>query len=1177
MSFETLPEKIRQCLLVQVLDTKLSGPQCVDFDYWGEFKRLRDLVSAQTGEIKAVFPLFTPHDEEHHLSRIFGIADKMLGRERYERMNAAELFLLASGLYAHDWGMAVGQDELEYLRNGATRMYNSDAFTPLDDERFRLHEFAERQGLRPTNLDDFPELEANQLCAYVRYTHAWRSGVRVRCFFKFAGASLPQAMERVCQGHWLDFPELDDESRFPLQFGVLGQTVNLRAIALYVRLVDLFDIADDRTPYAIWRFVAPRDPIAKMEWSKHRALSPVTFPAYGDGRSVRFDGSTSDPEVWAELKDLHEYCETQLAGANDLLARHQDKRHQLDLRKIEWAVTAERFTPVNIRFEFQRQRMFEILADEIYQGDSHVFLRELLQNSIDAIRMRCEMVKRRSESSGSRRDIGLGFDDAIYFSVGHGADGAAVVRCRDFGIGMDEYVIRNYLAVAGVSYYQSDEFRHLGLSMDPISRFGIGILSCFMVADKIEIETFREPHLSADGKPLRIEIPSPNHQFRIFAAPASTDVGTVVTVHVSGAKLKTDLRRKEAEVESDVELPATPRLQVMEYLAAIAGFVEFPIVIDEDGQRTVILHPDRQRSDARVFFRGGEEMRVRQLSHDYPWDKMFLPQDAADAARIFQSRVFDLRRDLGLEGYEGSASYLMPLDDSYIYSEGVNHSSSTSGTVRTLIISLDQAEPCAEFTLRIPVNFFGYEQLPKSGIAPSSMQAPEVAVYRNGILVPDAPTPYRDHWFQYNAPPLPLPVLKINLPMCIAGPTDVSRRTLRVRDGKASWDKPVWHGVLKRLQENEFAEANSLHPAARIMRFAKLARHYCLTYEEIMALIPRESLPIAVLSSGGNASVSEVPLTPGFSFLGAPVMLEHAVFALIGWSPSKCNSTLSSLVSRWEGEFSIVFSMEATVRYGLINLWMSFVAKRLDGVIAPAGVRFLTAPLPGLAPLPQREYVIVEPRNIDKVTLLEAAMSDPLRLDAVQRCALRQPSFPSNTYRVIADAVPFASPFADSFAWGDKYLNLSHPTICALFRCVAALQWHRLGKTIPAPTLGKVDDALNEIVKNLGSPTILGDKLADLWALAKKSGLIKIQETPQPPTASDYVWGSLDQSREKFLYGLDKLNPTLERYLRPFGQVLSDATPEELPPNLAIYLDPVATAKEVVRRLGLPEYCPEGA
>jgi hypothetical protein len=231
---------------------------------------LREVISAQVKSTQFLFPEFTPHDEEHHLSRLFSISDEMLTSVRYEKMNAAELFLLACGLYAHDWGMAVGEEEIAYLRNGAKRELKKDTFTPLQDEAERLRSFAGRHGICLLNkIDDDP------LRAYVRETHAWRSGVRVRTFFRAAGHFIPEALARVCQGHWLEFSELDDERRFSQRTSVLGYSVNLRAIALYVRLVDLFDIADDRTPYAVWRFVAPRNPRARMEWEKHRALSPV--------------------------------------------------------------------------------------------------------------------------------------------------------------------------------------------------------------------------------------------------------------------------------------------------------------------------------------------------------------------------------------------------------------------------------------------------------------------------------------------------------------------------------------------------------------------------------------------------------------------------------------------------------------------------------------------------------------------------------------------------------------------------------------------------------------------------------------------------------------------------------------------------------------------------------------
>src|SRR3989304_1007964 len=196
--------------------------------------------------------------------------------------------------------------------------------------------------------------------------------------------------------------------------------------------------------------VAPRDPRSKMEWAKHRALRPITCPSYQEGRSIRVDGSTDDHEVYAALQDLRVYCEQQLRRSNDVLARMNDPRHMLDLYHVDWRVGARGFQPVSIQFEFDRAKMFEILSDQSYQGDPYVFLRELLQNSIDAIRMRREVLERRGVSPGN-----LG---TILVDVEHRENGDAIVTWRDDGIGMDEYVVRNYLAVAGKSYYRSPDF-----------------------------------------------------------------------------------------------------------------------------------------------------------------------------------------------------------------------------------------------------------------------------------------------------------------------------------------------------------------------------------------------------------------------------------------------------------------------------------------------------------------------------------------------------------------------------------------------------------------------------------------------------------------------------------------------------------------------------------------------
>lgn len=1138
MSIQIFPESVRQSELAVALDEKLRASQTVSFDYWGEFRRLRDTVSAQVGEMKILFPQFTPHDEGHHLARLFGIADKLLGPRRYEKMNAAELFLLACGLYAHDWGMAVGNEELDFMRSGATGNVTSDVFTPLDDETERLRQFVETQGIRATEPAIFPTLSDEELRLYIRWTHAWRSGVRARSFFKAAGASVPQSLEKVCQGHWLGFPELDDEQRFSSHAGVLGHTVDLRAIALYVRLIDLFDISDDRTPYAIWRFVAPLDGVSQMEWRKHRALSPVTFPKYGDGRCVRFDGSTSDPEVWAELEDLRHYCEEQLAGTMDLIARHRNERHQLDLRKLEWAVSAERFKPVNIRFEFHRRRMFEILADEIYQGDSHVFLRELLQNSIDAIRMRRELVQRRTRSAGRRHDVGLGFDDAIYFDVKHAENGDATVCCRDYGIGMNEYIVRNYLSVAGVSYYQSDEFRHLGLKIDPISRFGIGILSCFMVAWRIEIETRREPQTAEDPEPLLIDVPAVDRQFRIYPASNDVDVGTAVTVHVVGNKLKGDVRK--APPGDDATIDVT--LQVAEYLCEVAGFVEFPVVVDENGKRTVIFHPDRPSSDADGFRIEGVSHEVRQLSNEYRWEKAFAPQDAEVAQMHLRQQSFDLQRDLGLKEYEGTVSYIKPVSDEAEL--GYTH---TSGVDTAITISTGDSN---SVTLRFE-RTLGYHWMKKEGLAPSSQTNHALSIYRDGLLVADAKVPTRDSRFLGTSLfRWPIPALRVNLPKRLGGNVDVTRRALTGTD--PSWDAPIWQGVVDYLKTHDIAEALDREPPSRVERLGQLAHMFHLTETEIAELVPNIRWPLPMLVPNEGAVILDNQFVFGQITRIAPESLNDRITNALGWGYHSDTAVDSSFLSLWRGNASIA-SPSLLSGAPFPEFWSNASERHLQRVLAPVGVCFLRPPYPGLPCLPQNEFQCITPSEISELDLIEQTMCDPLSLDLSGFCALRSTWWHYDMRHILA-AAPFNPPFESFFIGNDSVPNRRHPITVALLRCLAAVRWHQLKESRRPADIGKAVDQLNLVAKNLHRPGVQA-MLDGLWALVKQGDFLEFEEPP-PLSADDFI--PVSESSKYMQRALSprdnkerqELAQLTERHLRPFGDAIEEVEPENAPPDV---------------------------
>jgi len=317
-----IPKELPVCELIRILAEKVELRHDTDFNFFGKLDDFRQRVSNETRQINELFPEYTPHDGQYHLKRLFHVVDTIIGRERIEAMNSTELFVLSIALYGHDWGMAVSDQEKQYiLTSMLPKGKNEEDMWTLPDERTRLVQFANKQRLPIDANGCLEKIPIEMWREYVRETHAFRSSERVRRFFESIDGGIADTASRVCSGHWIDFEKLQDHFLYPTDSPVLHETVNLRALAVYLRLVDLLDLGEDRTPYVIWKFVAPRNPHSKMAWEKHRALRPVTCSPYQNGRIIRVEGSTDDHEVYAALEDLKIWCEEQLRGVTTFLHR----------------------------------------------------------------------------------------------------------------------------------------------------------------------------------------------------------------------------------------------------------------------------------------------------------------------------------------------------------------------------------------------------------------------------------------------------------------------------------------------------------------------------------------------------------------------------------------------------------------------------------------------------------------------------------------------------------------------------------------------------------------------------------------------------------------------------------------------------------------------------------------
>ena len=143
------------------------------------------------------------------------------------------------------------------------------------------------------------------------------------------------------------------------------------------------------------------------------------------------------------------------------------------------------------RFQVNLGGMIEILSDHLYSSPD-VYVRELLQNGVDAITARTIWEK---ETKGEAVEV----QGTIVLEI---EEGSRLVF-SDNGQGLTEDEIHQFLAVIGESSKRNPKDGRI--RTDYIGRFGIGLLSCFMVSDEIRMRTKSckgdSPVLEWQGKP----------------------------------------------------------------------------------------------------------------------------------------------------------------------------------------------------------------------------------------------------------------------------------------------------------------------------------------------------------------------------------------------------------------------------------------------------------------------------------------------------------------------------------------------------------------------------------------------------------------------------------------------------------------------------------------------------
>jgi hypothetical protein len=168
-----------------------------------------------------------------------------------------------------------------------------------------------------------------------------------------------------------------------------------------------------------------------------------------------------------------------------------------DISVFQKNVPAQGWHPVDVCFQVsQVSDVIEKFGGEkLYGNKPHLVLRELIQNSADAIRAR--RIHRNKPDHG-RIEISLTQENNAWW-----------LHVQDNGIGMSRYVLTDVLLDFGRSLWRDSALREqwsglAGKGFEAVGRFGIGFFSVFMLGDEVKVTTWRDGDAEKDQNTLHL-------------------------------------------------------------------------------------------------------------------------------------------------------------------------------------------------------------------------------------------------------------------------------------------------------------------------------------------------------------------------------------------------------------------------------------------------------------------------------------------------------------------------------------------------------------------------------------------------------------------------------------------------------------------------------------------------
>ncbi len=437
-----------------------------------------------------------------------------------------ECLLLVYAAFLHDMGMVVTaternrilsspefQDSIQdwpalataysQVRDQLSKAKDADRLV-LELFLYQLQEAALVAYLRPLHAS---VQRYNELCSQLRLNSNYPD------LFSFRGVSFESWLVDICASHNLDASVLSESAdayndRFPRDLTIAHEKANVQFCAALLRLADILDFDRERTPRILFESLGiaesglPGAEVSLQEWERHLAVHTLELRE----DELLVSAECRHPAIEKSIRDFCSLIERELRDTLAVLKRNPPEilsRYSFELPvSVRPRITSVGYSYKDLALRLNQSAVMSLLMGDRLYTHAGVALRELLQNALDA----CDVRRRLHHETN--------YTPSIQVLTTVDRLGRLWIEVADNGIGMDEHVLSDYFLKIGDTYYDSPEFKRqfarlqtVALPFQPISRFGIGIVSVFMLADVLEVQTSSafSPRQDTRGRLVRIE------------------------------------------------------------------------------------------------------------------------------------------------------------------------------------------------------------------------------------------------------------------------------------------------------------------------------------------------------------------------------------------------------------------------------------------------------------------------------------------------------------------------------------------------------------------------------------------------------------------------------------------------------------------------------------------------